>query len=154
MTVARYIALSLISRYHCLDPTNRDISGLHCIKYQYTRKFLYQPRKWLFGQPARKLSVDPWITCSGDLCFSSIVYPLSVVWSVLSWTEALGSQYLSYPNFPTVCAVYRIVTPVWIHWCLWNNAQRCIEPRRGALLFFEVIHQISRSYGLKNQWFE
>ena len=31
MTVARYIALSLISRYHCLDPTNRDISGLHCI---------------------------------------------------------------------------------------------------------------------------
>ena len=30
MTVARYIALSLISRYHCLDPTNRDISGLHC----------------------------------------------------------------------------------------------------------------------------
>ena len=32
MTVARYIALSLISRYHCLDPTNRDISGLHCIQ--------------------------------------------------------------------------------------------------------------------------
>ena len=31
MTVARYIALSLISWYHCLDPTNRDISGLHCI---------------------------------------------------------------------------------------------------------------------------
>ena len=31
MTVARYIALSLISRYHCLDPTNRNISGLHCI---------------------------------------------------------------------------------------------------------------------------
>ena len=29
-------------------------------KYQYTRNFLYQPRKWLFGQPARKLSVDPW----------------------------------------------------------------------------------------------
>ena len=31
MTDARYIALPLISRYHCLDPTNRDISGLHCI---------------------------------------------------------------------------------------------------------------------------
>ena len=30
MTDARYIALPLISRYHCLDPTNRDISGLHC----------------------------------------------------------------------------------------------------------------------------
>ena len=33
---------------------------LSSFKYQYTRKFLYQPRKWLFGQPARKLSVDPW----------------------------------------------------------------------------------------------
>ena len=30
MTVTRYIALSLISRYHCLDPTNHDISGLRC----------------------------------------------------------------------------------------------------------------------------
>ena len=33
MTDARYIALPLISRYHCLDPTNRDISGLHCITF-------------------------------------------------------------------------------------------------------------------------
>ena len=33
---------------------------LSSFEYQYTRKFLYQPRKWLFGQPARKLSVDPW----------------------------------------------------------------------------------------------
>ena len=31
MTVARYIALSLISRYHCLDPANRYISRVHCI---------------------------------------------------------------------------------------------------------------------------
>ena len=30
MTDARYIALPLISRYHCLDPTNRDISRVHC----------------------------------------------------------------------------------------------------------------------------
>ena len=29
-TVTRYIALSLISRYHCLDPTSRDISRVHC----------------------------------------------------------------------------------------------------------------------------
>ena len=26
------------------------------------------------------------------LMFSSIVFPLSVVWSVLSWSEALGSS--------------------------------------------------------------
>ena len=28
-TRPRYIALPLISRYHCLDPTNRDISRVH-----------------------------------------------------------------------------------------------------------------------------
>ena len=37
MTDARYIALPFISRYHCLDPTNRDISGLHCIHEYNTR---------------------------------------------------------------------------------------------------------------------
>ena len=37
MTVARYIALSLISRYHCLDPTNCDISGLHCTYLQFIK---------------------------------------------------------------------------------------------------------------------
>ena len=30
MTVARYIPLPLTSRYHCLDPINRDISRVHC----------------------------------------------------------------------------------------------------------------------------
>ena len=30
MTDARYISLPLISRYHCLDTTNRDISRVHC----------------------------------------------------------------------------------------------------------------------------
>ena len=30
MTDARYIALPLLSRYHCLEPTNRDISRVHC----------------------------------------------------------------------------------------------------------------------------
>ena len=37
-------------------------------------------------------------------------------------------------------------TPVWIHQWLWNDAQSL----RGALLFFKVIRQISRSHGEKN----
>ena len=49
---------------------------------------------------------------------------------------------------------FRTVTPAWIYWWLWNTAQSLMEPRRGALLFFEVIHLISRSYRMKNQWFE
>ena len=48
---------------------------------------------------------------------------------------------------------FRTVTSVWIHPWIWNDAQSLMWLRRGALLFFEVIHQISRSHGLKNRWF-
>ena len=40
---------------------------------------------------------------------------------------------------------FRTVTPVWIQWWLWNDAQSLKQHRRGALLFFKVIHQIWRS---------
>ena len=38
------------------------------------------------------------ISWSGDSYLSSVVYPLSAVHSVLFWMEALGSQYLCFPN--------------------------------------------------------
>ena len=46
MTVARYIALPLISRYRCLDPTNCAISGVHCtvpliLQWSETSELLY-----------------------------------------------------------------------------------------------------------------
>ena len=46
---------------------------------------------------------------------------------------------------------FRTVTPVWIHVWWWNDAYSLIMLRRGALLFFEVIYQISRSHGSKNR---
>ena len=42
-------------------------------------------------------------------------------------------------------------TPVWIHIWLWNHAHSWKQHRRGALLFFKVIRQISRSHGSKNR---
>ena len=47
---------------------------------------------------------------------------------------------------------FRTVTPVWIHIWWWNDAYSLIMPRGGALLFFKVIRQISRSHGSKNRW--
>ena len=44
---------------------------------------------------------------------------------------------------------FRAVTPVWINQWLWNDAQSLKQHRRGALLLFKVIHQISRSHGRK-----
>ena len=46
---------------------------------------------------------------------------------------------------------FRTVTQVWIHIWWWDDAYSLIMLRRGALLFFKVIHQISRSHGSKNR---
>ena len=45
---------------------------------------------------------------------------------------------------------FRTLTPVWIHIWQWNHAHSWKQHRRGALLFFKVIRQISRSHGFKN----
>ena len=46
---------------------------------------------------------------------------------------------------------FRTVTPVSIHIWWWNDAYSLMLLRRGALLFFKVICQISRSHGSKNR---
>ena len=46
---------------------------------------------------------------------------------------------------------FRTVTPVWIHIWWWNDAYSLMLLRRGALLFFKVIRQISRSHGSINR---
>ena len=46
---------------------------------------------------------------------------------------------------------FRNVTPVWIHIWWWNDAYSLMMLRRGALLFFKVIRQISRSHSSKKR---
>ena len=46
---------------------------------------------------------------------------------------------------------FRTVTLVWIHIWWWNAAYSLMMLRRGALLLFKVIRQISRSHGAKNR---
>ena len=46
---------------------------------------------------------------------------------------------------------FRTVTPVWIHIWWWNDKYSLMMLRRGALLFFKVIRQISRSHGSKKR---
>ena len=46
---------------------------------------------------------------------------------------------------------FRTVTPVWIQIWWWNDVYSLILLRRGALLFFKVIRQISRLNGSKNR---
>ena len=49
---------------------------------------------------------------------------------------------------------FRTVTPVLIHIWWWNDAYGLMILRRGALLFFKVIRQISRSHGSKSVEFD
>ena len=44
---------------------------------------------------------------------------------------------------------FRTVTPVWIHIWWWNDTYSLMLLRRGALLSFKVIRQISRSHRAK-----
>ena len=46
---------------------------------------------------------------------------------------------------------FRTVTPIWIHIWWRNHAYGLMILRRGALLFFKVICQISRSHGSKKR---
>ena len=46
---------------------------------------------------------------------------------------------------------FRTVTQVWIYIWWWNDVYSLMLLRRGALLFFKVICQISRSHGSKNR---
>ena len=48
---------------------------------------------------------------------------------------------------------FQTVTLVFIHWWPWHDAQSLKRHRRGALLFFNVIHQIWRSHGTKKHRF-
>ena len=57
--------------------------GCPVLKHQYTRKFLYQPRKWLFGQPANKLGVDPCDRCFAFLGLFSIYSQARSQWMFL-----------------------------------------------------------------------
>ena len=45
---------------------------------------------------------------------------------------------------------FQTVTRVWIHIWWWNDTYSLMLLRRGALLFFKVIRQISRSHDTKN----
>ena len=71
-------------------------------------------------------------------------------WSkVMSMHKVRGQRSRSQVN--TQLSPFRTLTPVWIHIWQWNHAHSWKQHRRGALLFFKVIRQISRSHGSKNR---
>ena len=105
--------------------------------------------KWYF--PSVRLSVTPFWLCSHN----RIIMKFSgVITSNRNDVHAKGQGQRSKVKVTEVTTQlyrFRTVTPVWIHIWWWNDAYSLIMLRRGALLFFKVICQISRSHGSKNR---
>ena len=108
-------------------------------------------RTLLSVRPSVCLSVTPFWLCSGH----RIIMKFSGVITIdKSNVHARGQGQRSNVKVTEVTTQlygFRTVTPGWIHVWWWNDAYSLIMLRRGALLFFKVIRQISRSHGSKNR---
>ena len=98
-----------------------------------------------------RLSVTPFWLCSHH----GIIMKFSgVITTDQGNVHAKGQGQRSKVKFTEVTTQldrFRTLTPVWIHIWWWNAAYSLMLLRRGALLFFKVIRQISRSHGSKNR---
>ena len=113
-------------------------------------KQLYE---WCFLSvcPSVCLSVTPFWLCSHHRI---IIKFSGVITTDQGNVHAKGQGQRSKVKFTEVTTQldrFRTVTPVWIHIWWWNDAYSLMLLRRGALLFFKVIRQISRSHGSKNR---
>ena len=102
-------------------------------------------------RPSVCLSVTPFSPCSHH---RFIMKFSGVITMVKSDVHAKGQGQRSkvkVTEVNTQLSRFRTLTPVWIHIWQWNHAHSWKQHRRGALLFFKVIRQISRSHGSKNR---
>ena len=124
--------------------------------YDVSRWFLAATKQlyeWYFLSvcPSVCLSVTPFWLCSHHHIITKFS---GVITNDRSDIHAKGQGQRSKVKVTEVTTQlnrFRTVTPVWIHICWWNHAYGLMILRRGALLFFKVIGQISRSHGSKKR---
>ena len=106
-------------------------------------------------RPSVRPSVCPSVTPFSPCSHHCIIMKFSgVITMVRSDVHAKGQGQRSkvkVTEVNTQLSCFRTLTPVWIHIWQWNHAHSWKQHRRGVLLFFKVIRQISRSHGSKNR---
>ena len=152
MVLPQLSLLALLSQYETRALFRNGVYFLAATKQLYKWYFpSVCPSVRLSVCPSVRLSVTPFWLCSHH----RIIMKLSgVITNDRRKVHAKGQGQRSKVKVTEVMTQlnrFRTVTPVWIHICWWNDAYSLMLLRRGALLFFEVIRQISRSHGSKNR---
>ena len=96
-------------------------------------------------------SVTPFSPCSHHLIIMKFSGVITMVKSDVNAKGQGQRSKVKVTEVNTQLSRFRTLTPVWIHIWQWNHAHSWKQHRRGALLFFKVIRQISRSHGSKNR---
>ena len=109
----------------------------------------FSPSVCLSVRLSVRLSVTPFWLCSHHRIIMKFSGVITSEKSVVH-TKGQGQRSkVKVTEVTTQLNRFRTVTPVWIHIWWWNDAYGLIMLRRGALLFFKVIRQISRSHSSK-----
>ena len=146
-----------IQRHWCLEFVNLYLRWVCTILYMSIFFSCDQAAIWLVQsvRPSVCPSVLPSVTHFLPCSHHRIIMKFSgVITMVRSDVHAKGQGQRSKVKITEVntqLSRFRTLTPVWIHIWQWNHAQSWKQHRRGALLFFKVIRQISKSHGSKNR---
>ena len=115
----------------------------------------FSPSVCLSVRPSVRPFVRPSVTPFSPCSHHRIIMKFSgVISNDKSDVHAKGQGQRSKVKFTEVNTQlnrFRTVTLVWIHIWWWNDAYSLMMLRRGALLFFKVIRQISRAHGSKKR---
>ena len=123
----------------------RDVSRL----FLAATKQLYE---WYFlsVRPSVCLSVTPFWLCSHHRIIMKFSGVITTDKGNVNAKDQGQRSKVKVTEVTTQLSRFRTVTLVRIHIWWWNDAYSLMLLRRGALLFFKVIRQISRSHGSKN----
>ena len=118
-------------------------------------KYAVQLASWQLRSNSPKMSVRPSVTPFSPCSHHRIIMKFSgVITNDKSGVHAKGQGQrpkVKVTEVNTQLNRFRTVTLVWIHIWWWNDAYSLMMLSRGALLFFKVIRQISRSHGSKKR---
>ena len=115
--------------------------------YFHSVRLSAPPSVCLSVWPSVLLSVTPFWLCSHHRIIMKFSGDIT---NDQSKVHAKGQGQRSKVKVTTQLNRFQTVTPVWIHIWWWNDAYCLMLLRRGALLFFKVICQVSMSHGSKN----